>query len=180
MFTYRKASLSDVPRLAQLEAQHVSDELTAADVGQLAGQGFSIKELTILINQHYLLLAEVNQQIVGYVIAAGWDFFAGQGIYSALVKRLDRIEHEGPKLTVKNCCQYGPIWISPSYRGKGIFVPLVAELNDAVKHKYPYMLTFIAEDNSRSFAAHTAKAEMQVVDFIGFERRDYYLLLKRT
>jgi GNAT superfamily N-acetyltransferase len=180
MLTYRKASPSDVPALARLEAQHVSDELAGADISQLAGQGFNSKELTTLVNLHYLQLAEDDGVIIGYVIAAGWDFFGQQGIYRALEKRLGTLEHDGPKLTVKNCCQYGPIWISPAYRGTGIFAQLVADLALAVRSQFPYMLTFIAEDNARSFAAHTAKANMQVVDFMSFERRDYYLLLRKS
>jgi GNAT superfamily N-acetyltransferase len=180
MLTYRKATSNDVPALARLEAQHVRDELTGADISQLAGQGFNSQELITLVNRHYLQIAEDDGVIIGYVIAATWDFFCQQGIYRALEKRLGSLEHDGPTLTVKNCCQYGPIWISPAYRGKGIFSQLVAKLTLEVRAQFPFMLTFIAEDNGRSFAAHTAKANMQVVDFFSFERRDYYLLLSEV
>lgn len=177
MLTYSKATLAHVPELARLEQTHLNDELSSgASSNQLSGQGFNVNELKVLINKHYLILAEDNGRIVGYVIAAAWDFFTPP-IYNAIVKRLPRLDYDGPKLNVNNSCQYGPIWVSPDYRGKGVFAELVTKLKGEVKHKYANMVTFIAEDNGRSFAAHTAKANMQVVDFFSFERRDYYLLL---
>jgi hypothetical protein len=178
MIIYRKAKLSDVAEIARLEQVHINDELTGESPvhGQLSGQGFDNKALTELVNRHYLVVAEANGAIVGYVMAAAWSFFTPLPIYGAIVKRLAMLDYDGPKLTVANSCQYGPIWISPEYRGKGVFSPLVAKLKADVGNQFLNMVTFIAEDNSRSFAAHSNKAKMQVVDFFSFQGRDYYLL----
>ena len=181
-FTIRVATPADVSKIAQLERLHANDELQQS-TGSLQGQTFSESQLLQLINKHWLVVAEqINehslekeQQIVGYVVAAAWSFFDGQNIYRHILKQVSRLDT--PKITVNNSCQYGPIWVAPSVRGNGIFEALVTHLKGLVRSKFPYMVTFIAEDNGRSYAAHTRKGGMQVVDFFSFEQRDFYLLL---
>ena len=177
----RLASEQDISTLARLEQSQLQDELA---IGQrnnsFAGQSFSKADLTQLLNQHWLVVAELDAEIVGYVIAGRWSFFKQWPIYRNLLNRLPRIDYEKAKLTERNCCQYGPIWIASEHRGQGIFEALVQFIKKAVAKEMPYMLTFIAEDNLGSFAAHTRKANMQVVDFISFDERDYYLLVLPT
>ncbi|MGL5360060.1 MAG: GNAT family N-acetyltransferase [Shewanella sp.] len=175
----RLASTQDIDLLAMLEQKHLNDELASANMG-LTGQAFSAAELTQLVCQHWVAVAEVDGKIIGYVIAGRWSFFEAWPIYRALLRRLGQLDWDGPRLTSANSCQYGPIWIHPEYRAQGIFELLVKHIKQAVAPSFTYMLTFIAEDNERSFAAHTAKANMQVVDFFDFESRGYYLLAGKT
>ena len=172
----RVARLQDVSILAKLEQQFLQDELVSAS-SAMQGQAFSTQELTTLVNQHYVVIAEKDNQIVGYVIAGSWAFFATWPIYRGLLKRLPDLTFEGQTLSEKNSCQYGPIWIKRSHRGQGIFEALVAKVRQLTRTKYTAMLTFIAEDNQVSYAAHTGKGAMQVVDYYTFENRDYYVLL---
>nr|WP_275658906.1 GNAT family N-acetyltransferase [Shewanella sp. Isolate11] len=164
-----------------MEHSQLEAELAASQRGGvMQGQAFSQDELSILVKQHWIVVAESDGEIVGYVIAGSWSFFENWPIYRRLLSRIHQHSIEQQGLTQTNCCQYGPIWISPAHRGKGIFEALVSELKSQVKVRYPFMLTFIAEDNDRSFAAHTQKAAMQVVDFFDFDGRDYYLLATAT
>ncbi|QYJ85599.1 GNAT family N-acetyltransferase [Shewanella mesophila] len=173
----RQAILADVQAIAQLEQSQLEAELEPSQRGgTMQGQAFSKQDITTLVEQHWIVIAEVEGKIVGYVMAGKWSFFESWPIYRRLLTRLGEHQIGGRTLTKANCCQYGPIWISPNHRGQGLFEAMVAELKLAVKQQYPYMLTFISEDNERSFAAHTRKASMQVVDFFGFDGRDYYLL----
>ncbi|WP_375087925.1 GNAT family N-acetyltransferase [Shewanella youngdeokensis] len=177
----RMATLTDAPALAALEQSQLQDELSVEQRGNnLDGQSFSQTDITSLIKQHWIAVAELNNQIVGYVFAGRWTFFKQWPIYRHLLKRLPKIDYERAKLTETNTCQYGPIWIAAAYRGQGIFEALVKRIKKEVANDLPYMLTFIAEDNAGSFAAHTRKAQMQVVDFVSFDERDYYLLVMPT
>ncbi|MFT5790500.1 MAG: L-amino acid N-acyltransferase YncA [Shewanella sp.] len=177
----RLATPEDVLSLAALEQSQLQDELSIEQRNNsLAGQSFSEADLACLVTQHWVVVAELDGQIIGYVIAGRWAFFKQWPIYRNLLNRLPRIDYDRAKLTQANCCQYGPIWIATDYRGQGIFEALVQFLRKAVAKELPYMLTFIAEDNAGSFAAHTRKGGMQVVDFISFDERDYYLLVLPT
>lgn len=173
----RLARRDDVQAIAILERTQLEAELDPSQRGgAMQGQVFSTQDITTLIEQHWIVVAEAEGKLVGYVMAGKWSFFESWPIYRRLLTRLGEHQVEGRTLTKGNCCQYGPIWISPSHRGQGLFEAMVTELKLAVKQQYPYMLTFISEDNERSFAAHTNKASMQVIDFFGFDGRDYYLL----
>ena len=182
MIQYRKANLADVPQLAELERKHVNAELTRHDPS-LQGQGLTQAQLTQLINQHWIILALEGANIVGYVIAAQWSFFGKQALYQRIIQKLPLldIEQDGlpQRVNQDNSLQYGPIWIAEGHRGQGIFTQLVNQLVLTIKQQSRYLVAYIAEDNGRSFKAHTQYAEMQVVDYFGFQQRDFYLLLRK-
>lgn len=171
----RLATKQDIDTLATLERQHLNDELMSGGF-HLEGQAFTRTELTQLVEKHWIVVAEVNERIIGYVIAGRWSFFETWPIYRNMLKRLNRINGDGPQLTTQNSCQYGPIWIDNAHRGQGVFEALVAGIYREVAPSFDYMVTFIADENERSLAAHTRKANMHVADFFTFSDRDYYLL----
>lgn len=175
MLQTRLATKQDVDTLAMLERQHLHDELRSGGY-QLEGQAFTRTELTLLVEKHWIVLAEMEQRIIGYVIAGHWSFFENWPIYRSLLKQLQRMNADRPRLTSQNSCQYGPIWIDSAHRGQGVFEALVAGIYREVAPRFDYMVTFIADENERSLAAHTRKANMQVTDFFTFADRDYYLL----
>ena len=185
---YRLATNLDAAEIARLEQQYMNDELSvSADTmpaGEMSGQCFSKVQLNELIEQGWIVLAESKAEavtsIIGYVIAGPWSWFQTWGIYAHVLRKLNDIEIGFSRVTVKNSCQYGPIWIHPDYRGQGIFEQLVLQLKRKVAAKYSFMVTFIAEENSTSFAAHTKKSAMEVVDFFSFQHRDYYLLVMQN
>ncbi|MGB0893358.1 MAG: GNAT family N-acetyltransferase [Parashewanella sp.] len=172
----RLATLSDLDAVAHLEQQYLSDEIV--DNRQLmAGQSFKQKDLQQLIKQGWIILAEVNHQIIGYVFVGDWKFFAQWPIYQFIIKQLNNYQIDFTSLSKSNSCQYGPIWISPQYRGKGIFKQLVDKARQVSRQKYSKMVTFIAEDNQHSYFAHTQKGNWSVIDFFDYQQRDYYLLI---
>ncbi|QYJ90745.1 GNAT family N-acetyltransferase [Shewanella halotolerans] len=179
----RLATRADLDAIAALEANQWEAELAPDQRGgMMTGQSFSRQQLDELIQNHWLLLAEVGGEIAGYVIAGRWPFFGDWPLYRYLLKRLEtgRFETGSGIINKANSCQYGPIWIAPSLRGSGLFADMVAKLKVLVAPQYTYMVTFIAEENERSFAAHTQKGGMQVLDFFEFDGRGYYLLAADT
>lgn len=177
----RQATLADAQAIAQLEQSQLEAELDPSQRGGvMTGQSFSLGDIQTLIKAHWIVLAEQDGAIIGYVVAGKWSFFESWPIYRRLLGRMRDLEFNGRTLNKQNCCQYGPIWISPESRGQGVFEALVSMLKSLLGEQYPMMLTFIAEDNERSFHAHTNKAAMQVVDFLSFDDRDYYLLVSAT
>ncbi|WP_228289621.1 GNAT family N-acetyltransferase [Shewanella cyperi] len=167
----RTATATDISQIAQLEQLHLADELSS-DRGNLQGEGFDIRALTELATKQQLLVAIEGEEILGYVMAADWRFYGNRHIYGAIGKQLQRLGG------FERSCQYGPVWVSPAARGTGVFQLLVDALWPRLAERFSHAVTFIAEDNERSFAAHTAKAGMQVLDLFGFEGRDFYLLAR--
>ncbi|GGP45844.1 GNAT family N-acetyltransferase [Shewanella saliphila] len=179
LFTIRKGVLKDAAAIVQLEREHINDELTQP-VAALLAHSFTLNEVKTLINHHWLVVAEDQGQIIGYVVAAKWAFFSSQPLYRHIIQRIKFADADGCALSTTNTCQYGPVWINPSYRGQGIFEELVNELKNQVKDIYPFLVTFISAENLRSLAAHKNKAAMQVLENFRFEQRDYQLLVTHT
>ncbi|GGP97448.1 GNAT family N-acetyltransferase [Shewanella ulleungensis] len=178
-FIVRKAVLTDAKAITHLERAHVDDELTTPN-GILHAHSLTISEVKQLINLHWLVVAEQQGDIIGYVVAAKWAFVSSQPLYRNIIQRIKFAEFEGRPLSTTNTCQYGPIWINQSYRGNGIFEAMVSELKRLIKDRYPFMVTYIAADNARSLAAHQNKAAMHVLEGFSFEQRDYQLLVTET
>lgn len=174
MITFRQATSHDVPTLCQLEQRYANSELANFNP-HLQGSAFSHSELTDLVNQHWVVMALDKDTIIGYVICAKWAFFGKQAQYQTLLKKT---MHYNSKLNANNTVQYGPIWIHQDYRGQGIFTKLVDALVNVIPSQYQAMIAYIAEDNERSYAAHCKHANMQVIDYLSFAQRDYYLLSK--
>ncbi|AZG74537.1 GNAT family N-acetyltransferase [Shewanella livingstonensis] len=174
-FIIRKALLTDVAAIVQLERAHVDDELFGSD-NQLHAHSFTKSEVSQLINQHWFIVAEEQGQIIGYVMAAKWSFFSAQPLYRHIIQKIRFAELEGQALSTTNSCQYGPVWIQESKRGQGVFVALVSELKTQVSATFPFMVTYVAADNARSLAAHQQKAAMTEIEKFSFEQRDYCLL----
>ncbi|WP_394131206.1 GNAT family N-acetyltransferase [Shewanella maritima] len=173
----RIAVNADAAQLAQLEQRFNADELGQSS-SMLEGQCLNQTQLQQLIQQQWVVVAEDKQTIVGYVIAARWPFYQQQGLYRVIKQQLKQCQLHGQPLSEHNSCQYGPIWIEQRFRGQGLFQRLVEFLTQQVKASMPYVVAFIAEDNERSFAAHTSKGNMQVIDYISYQQRDYYLLAR--
>lgn len=175
----RQATVNDIEQIAQLERQHLNDELSSNSAA-MSGQGYSVNDLQQILRQGWIVVAETNSTtnsaIIGYVFAGPWAFFTQFSIYKHIVKQLRHIDFNGTSLTEKNSCQYGPIWIASSSRGQGIFEKLVDKIRQLSRQKYSHMVTFIAEENQHSYFAHTRKGQMQVIDFFDYADRGYYLL----
>ncbi|MCL1079005.1 GNAT family N-acetyltransferase [Parashewanella spongiae] len=171
----RQATLQDIPKIAQLERQHLSDELDG-DSATMTGQSYSANDLNKILNTGWIVVAEIDTRIIGYVIAGSWHFFTQFSIYKHIVKQLSNTGFNGVNLNESNSCQYGPIWIASIHRGQGIFEKLVDKVRQLSRKKYSHMVTFIAEANQHSYFAHTKKGQMQIIDFFDFDNQGYYLL----
>nr|WP_284730681.1 GNAT family N-acetyltransferase [Shewanella jiangmenensis] len=143
----------------------------------MEAQLFGRDEFRQLIEKEILLVAAVDGQIVAYAMAASERFFGKQGFYGRFFSRALRCGPDAGRKIQKLGC-YGPVWVAPAFRGKGIFTPLTAALFDACRARFDTLATFIAEENEHSLNVHVKAAGMQVVDFFEDEGRGFYLLLK--
>ncbi|WP_133405744.1 GNAT family N-acetyltransferase [Parashewanella tropica] len=166
----RSATLQDLKQIAQLEIDNLHDE-HQLDVSSKLGQSFSLEQLATILSQGFIYIAEVNTNIIGYVLVAPWSFFNKWPIYKKMYQQLPM-----HGISQQQSCQYGPIWVNKAYRGKNVFQPLFEAIKQQTLSKYQHMVTFIAEDNERSFRAHTRNDNMKVLDFFEMDERGYYLL----
>jgi hypothetical protein len=173
----RTAIESDFTGILDLQARNLYANLAATELpGGFVTTPFSSDLLRLLMNQDGVFVAASEQQINGYLLAGDWDFFAQWAIFKVMIDRLPQLIYQGQQITVANSFQYGPICIDRSIRGGQVFPELFNLMRSNFASKFPIGVTFINKINERSFAAHTRKLNLDIIDEFEFNGGSFYTL----
>lgn len=134
---------------------------------------FTMTQLEHMIAKEDVFIALNEQEVIGYIVCASWDFLSQYLIFAYMATLLPDVTQLGEKITMKNSYQYGPICIAEEWRGKGIFEPFFAYARGQMQSKYRYGLTFVNTRNRRSRAAHERKLGLQRLDPFSFSGQNY-------
>ena len=93
-----------------------------------------------------------------------------------MIDRMSKLRFQDRELTVSNSFQYGPICIDQSIRGSQVFPELFDLMRSSFAPKFPIGVTFINKINERSFAAHTRKLNLEIIDEFEFNGNLFYTL----
>jgi hypothetical protein len=167
----------DIPGVLALQEQNLFRNLTEEQKKKgFVTTPFFEEQLTTLISKRGLFVVAEGQKIMGYAMAAGWDFFMQWPIFPVMTKRLPALTFAGHPLSSENTFQYGPVCIDETQRGTGLFQKLFEEMRVELNTRYPVGTTFINKINQVSYAAHTRKLNLTVIDEFGFNDNQYYML----
>jgi hypothetical protein len=176
------ARFDEIDGVLQLHAKYQID--TIADEDKKDGfvtTSFTRDQMLKLIEEENgLFIAKDNDRVVGYAMAASWQFWSVWPIFSYMISRLGEFELNGTKLAVENSYQYGPVCIDKEYRGTGLIEKLFEFSAEAMSKRYDVLVTFINKNNPRSFKAHTQKIGLKVIGEFEFNRNQYYELAYDT
>jgi hypothetical protein len=89
---------------------------------------------------------------------------------------LPQLIYQGQQITASNSFQYGPICVDRSSRGSQVFPELFDLMRSSFAPKFPIGVTFINKINERSFAAHTRKLNLDIIDEFEFNGNSFYTL----
>ncbi|MEW5856232.1 MAG: hypothetical protein AB1861_02415 [Cyanobacteriota bacterium] len=71
---------------------------------------------------------------------------------------------------------YGPVCVATTYRGAGILQGLFQALLAQAATRFNAGVAFVANDNPRSFRAHTQKLSMEMLRDFEFNGKSYCIL----
>ena len=138
---------------------------------------FSVDQLQDLIRkENGITIAKHEDSIVGYAMAASWQFWSQWPFMDHMVQELPKHSYTGQILHKDNSYQYGPVCIDGAFRGKGMFEKVFHASYENMSQKYPYAVTFINQINHRSYAAHTKKVSMETIGTFQYNNNQYYIL----
>lgn len=174
---YRNARLEDIPGVSALqERYHVS---TISDEDRPDGfvtTLFTEEQFKDLIEkENGLAIACDGDKIVGYAMAASWDYWSEWPLFQCMIKDLPSTTYLGEVLSTSNSYQYGPICVDKKYRGNDVFPNLYEFSRKQMAKRYPIMITFINQINPRSYKAHM-KLDLDVIKEFEFNDNHYYEL----
>ena len=178
----RLATLNDIPGVLALHQRYHLSSISADDLTQgFVTTAFTTAQLQRLIEEEKgLVIACDGDAVVGYIMAASWDYWFHWPIFVHMIEGLPYINFHGQPLTVENSYQYGPVCIDRAYRGTGLLAQMFEYSRRQMTPRYPYLVTFINKKNPRSFSAHTRKIGLEVIAEFQFNDNEFYELAYST
>jgi hypothetical protein len=177
MILTRVAVDSDIDQILELQSVNLLTNLSESDLANgFVTTPFTPAQIRSLLAQTGAFVAEKEGVIVGYLFAGNWEFFSQWQIFPYMVSCFANLSFQGDRLTTENSFQYGPICIDRRLRGSGVFLPLFETMRSSFSSRFPIGITFINQLNLRSFAAHTKKLNLEVIDRFEFNQNSFYLL----
>ncbi|SHM04605.1 GNAT family N-acetyltransferase [Hymenobacter psychrotolerans] len=176
------ASLEDIDGVLALHQKYQLATIAEEDKPDgFVTTAFTREQLTQLIEQEQgLSVATDEGQVVAYVMAASWQFWAEWPIFAHMIADLPNLEYAGYRLTTENSYQYGPVCVDKAYRGSGLLKQIFDFSRAQMATRYPVLVTFINRINGRSYAAHTRKLGLAVIREFAFNGNQYYELACAT
>lgn len=176
------AELSDIDDVLRLHAKYQIDSIKEEDKKDgFVTTAFTKEQLTKLINEEQgLFILRDEENVYAYVMAASWNFWSIWPMFAFMIERLGELEYLGEKLSISNSYQYGPICVDKSLRGSGILEEIFDFAREQMSKRYPILVTFINKINPRSYAAHTRKLGLEVIQEFEFNNNHYYELVYDT
>jgi hypothetical protein len=177
----RAAIESDFDGILDLQARNLYANLPVAELaGGFVMTPFTPDLLRELLVQNGVFIAEWEGQIVGYLLAGDWTFFSQWEVFRLMIDRLSELRFQGRSIAIEHSFQYGPICLDRAVRGSEVFPQLFDLMSVNFSLKFPIGVTFINKLNQRSFAAHTRKLGLEIIDEFEFNRNSFYTLAFST
>lgn len=179
---FKIAQLSDIDKILALHSKYQIATIKEEDKKDgFVTTAFSKEELQDIIEKEQgIFIAIEDDKVVGYVMAASWQYWSAWPIFAYMIQYLGELEYLGEKLSTENSYQYGPVCIDKDFRGSGLFEKLFHFALKQMAKRYKILVTFINKINHRSYAAHTKKLGLEVIQEFEFNNNNYYELVFDT
>jgi hypothetical protein len=158
MITYTFADTEDdLRQILVLQAANYEEQLSPSEVSE---QGFvTVKhDIGILneMNQQYRhVIAKENGIVIGYALTMLKEFSNKLPVLTPLIDIIEELSYKDIPLNSASYFIMGQICVAKEYRGKKVFAGLYAQLREQMQPHYDYVVTGVAQRNTRSVKAHT-------------------------
>ena len=175
----KTAERADIEGTLKLQHKYHIDSIKEEDKKDgFVTTPFTREQLENLIDKEQgLFVAKSNGEVVAYAMAASWGYWSTWPLFSYMINNLSNVPYLGQVLTTKNSFQYGPICIDKPLRGSGVLEKLFAVMKEKMSQRYPILVTFVNKNNPRSYAAHSRKLGLELLQEFEFNNNCYYELV---
>lgn len=179
---FRNAKLEDIKKIIELQSKYHISTISEEDKPHgFVTTLFTEEQFKKLIEEENgLAIACDGDKIVGYAMAASWDYWSEWPLFQHMIMDLPNNTYLGQVLTTENSYQYGPIAIQKDYRGSDVLPSLFDFSRSTMEKRYPILITFINKINPRSLDAHVRKLGLDIIKEFQFNNNNYYELAYDT
>ncbi|TAF75008.1 MAG: GNAT family acetyltransferase [Alphaproteobacteria bacterium] len=97
---------------------------------------FTSEQYATLVNERYLMVAMAEDQLIGYVVSASWDFLQHYPIFAYMIELLPSLSLDGVMMSEHHSYQYGPVCIDAAWRGKNLLPHMFDEAKTHMSSAY--------------------------------------------
>lgn len=175
---YRKAEIEDIGDIEKLQKKYHIDTISEEDKADgFVTTLFTAGQFRELIEKEGgIALALDGSRLAGYAMAASWEYWSSWPLFEYMIENLKTISFLNQQLSKENSYQYGPICIDKEYRGTEVLPNLFETSRLLMKDRFGVLVTFINQNNPRSFKAHTQKLGLEVIGTFSFNHNEYFEL----
>jgi ribosomal protein S18 acetylase RimI-like enzyme len=151
--------------IAQLQALNLKkniDSETALSQGFLTAE-YTLEYLKEMHDASPSIIAKDGDKVVGYALVATKEVRNGHDLVADLFNVIDTKTFKGQLLNEVNYVVVGQLCVGEGYRGQGLVKRLYDHFRDCLSSEYEYLITDVAQANTRSLNAHK-KSGFQVID----------------
>ena len=176
----RRMTDSDIAQIIAIQNESLLGKVADADLKDGFVQGeFTAADFKNFDNDMAVMVAEDDGKLAGYLCTSHLELHQGKALLKFIAQRTESIIFDGKPLSQYRIAMTGPICISKTERGKGIFESIYNAFFEAFGKDFDVSMCFVDDANPRSLAAHINKLGMRVVDKFEFNGRNYNLLARK-
>lgn len=152
----RVSNQREIIGIRDLQALNLKQNITAEEAIE---QGFltaayTIKYLQEMNSASPSIIAKDGDKVVGYALVATKDIRNGHDLVEGLFDAIDKSEYNGKLLRDVNYVVVGQLCVAKEYRGQDLVQKLYGHFRDCLSKEFTYLITDIAQANTRSLNAH--------------------------
>lgn len=169
----RVSSPTEIIGIRDLQALNLKQNITAKEAVEqgFLTASFTIEYLQAMNSASPAIIAKDGDKVVGYALVARKDIRNGHDLVEGLFDAIDKCEYNGKLLRDVNYVVVGQLCVAKEYRGQDLVQKLYGHFRDCLSNQFTYLVTDIAQANTRSLKAHK-KRGFQVINELmygGFE-----------
>lgn len=174
----RRAQEADFKEVVALQDANLVSVLTEHEKedGFLSG-GFDEVQYAEMNRSGCVIVAYEATELVGFLGAGSLEFNSSYPLPATMIQKLPSINYRGKTLDQYRLCLAGPVCVSKTQRGKGVFQAMYAEMHRIAAKDLELVATLVSTSNHRSVAAHE-KVGLERVGQFEFDGRSFHLLVK--
>ena len=176
-FTTSKTT-KDLEQILALQRENHEIALSANEV---KSQGFVTVEhdlplLKRMNAPHQHSIAKSDGEVVGYALVMLKDLAQDIPVLIPLFHKINSIEYNGNPLGETDYFIMGQVCIKKGFRGQGIFPGMYHKLKETMSSNYQYIITEIAQRNTRSLRAHYKVGFKNILEY-QTDKEDWVIVL---
>lgn len=174
----RVSNPSEIMGIRDLQALNLKQNITAEEA---IDQGFLTAAYTINYLQEMnaaspSIIAKNGDKVVGYALVTTKDTRNGHELVEGLFDAIDKCEYNGKLLRDVNYVVVGQLCVAKEYRGQDLVQKLYGHFRDCLSKEFTYLVTDIAQANTRSLKAHQ-KRGFQVINKLMYNGVEWDIVL---